>query len=413
MSRRIPLNEPECDVLEFKSRDALREPATIGREVVAMLNAGGGEVWIGIREERGVAKEIEDIDDPQAARRSLHDALIERIEPLPLADEVRVEIVADQGRHLLVVSVEARPERGPYDLLHRGGRHFVVRVGDRLRHLGRDEIRERFRNAVADDVERTDRVLRAREEELLREGSSILWLGFAPLAGSARLRLDRLLRREYLQDPAATGVRRSGYSVVAALQAAPLTSAPAIRKVRPERGTSRAVIGVEGVARLSISREAEVHFEAPLESVRSFTSIPEFENRRVVYPAALLEYIVSTFRLVGKMLGDDEAEEDGIWSSRPEQGMAVRLALVGVGGWILVPGRDDDLRLWQVLRNRVEPFPDPAFGLPSPEVFTLTALEREPDRCAWRLSGGLYEGFGYERQQVPYFDPARGTFRFP
>lgn len=412
MSRPLPLNKRESDVLEFKSREALREPFAIGREVVAMLNAAGGEVWIGLRDERGVAIEIEDIDDAEAARRSLLDALIARIEPPPLADEVRVEVV-DQGRKVLVVSVQPTPKRGPYDLLHHGGRHFLTRVGDRLRYLSRDEIREGFQETAEEGVERADRSLRAREEELLREGSATMWLGFAPLAGSPELRLDRLLRREYLRDPTATGVRRSGYSVVAALEAAPLTSTPIHREVRPERGTRWAVVEVVGVARLSVSREAEAHFEAPLESVRAFSSISEFENRRVLYPTALLEYAVSTFRLVGKMLGDNEAEEDGIWRARPEQGMAVRLALAGVQGWILVPGRDDDLHFWQVLRHRGEPFPDRTFVLPAPETFALAELEREPDRCAWRLLGALYEGFGYEREQVPYFDPASEVFRFP
>lgn len=410
MSRRIPLNRRESDLLEFKSRDALREPATIGREVVAMLNARGGEVWIGIREERGVAKEVEDIDDPDAAQRSLFDALIERIEPAP-EDEIAVEIVPAQGRHLLLVRVKPREGRGPYDLLHRGGRYFVIRVGDRLRHLGRDEIRERFRGSVEGGVESADRRLREREEALLRDGTSALWLGFAPLSGSPELRTDRLRGREYLGDPAATEVRRSGYSVVAAVQAAPLAGAPVIREFRP----TRAVVGVEGVARLAVSREAEIHFEAPLDSVRSFSSIRELEGHRVLYPAALLEYVVSTFRLVGRILADrDETPAGEIWKARlSERGMAVRLALVGAEGWILVPGRDDDLRLWQVLRNRLEPFPDPAFVLTAPEVFTSSELEHEPDRCAWRLLGRLYEGFGYEPEQVPYFDPATGTFRFP
>ena len=85
----------------------------------------------------------------------------------------------------------------------------------------------------------------------------------------------------------------------------------------------------------------------------------------------------------------------------------------GVEGWVLVPGRDDDLRFWQVLRHRVRGFPDPAFALPAPETFTLAALEREPDRCAGRLLGTLYEHFGHERDQVPYLDPASGLFRFP
>ena len=44
MTDRVPLGEKEDLHREFKSRDALKKPEIIAREVVAMLNADGGTV---------------------------------------------------------------------------------------------------------------------------------------------------------------------------------------------------------------------------------------------------------------------------------------------------------------------------------------------------------------------------------
>jgi len=55
MNTKIPIGQRENQQREFKSKDALRHLATVGRAVVAMLNSEGGDVWIGLREADGVA----------------------------------------------------------------------------------------------------------------------------------------------------------------------------------------------------------------------------------------------------------------------------------------------------------------------------------------------------------------------
>ena len=93
MAVEIPLGRVEDQHLELKSRDALKHPETIAREVVAMLNADGGEIWIGIREENGRAMEIEPVDDAEPAKERLWDHLVDSLEPALRHDEVRIELV--------------------------------------------------------------------------------------------------------------------------------------------------------------------------------------------------------------------------------------------------------------------------------------------------------------------------------
>ena len=57
--KRIPLGRHETSTLEFTQKDSLSHPESIGREIVGMLNSGGGEVWIGIKEQDGTAVSIE------------------------------------------------------------------------------------------------------------------------------------------------------------------------------------------------------------------------------------------------------------------------------------------------------------------------------------------------------------------
>ena len=81
MSRRVPLGRKEDFHLELKGRDALDDPEKIAREVVAFLNAEGGDVWVGLGEEAGRAVKVEPIPDPEREQRRLVDYLIETIEP--------------------------------------------------------------------------------------------------------------------------------------------------------------------------------------------------------------------------------------------------------------------------------------------------------------------------------------------
>jgi len=63
----------ENDRREFKEAEALRRPANIGREVVGFLNAGGGDIWIGVEEKEGRAVGFQQIADIDRSLISLRD----------------------------------------------------------------------------------------------------------------------------------------------------------------------------------------------------------------------------------------------------------------------------------------------------------------------------------------------------
>src|SRR6185295_20094854 len=83
--------------LEFKGIDALKDPEKIAREVVAMLNAQGGKVWVGLREEDGRAVAVEPIADPEREKGRLLNYLVDTIEPAISNSMVNIE-VQDQGQ---------------------------------------------------------------------------------------------------------------------------------------------------------------------------------------------------------------------------------------------------------------------------------------------------------------------------
>lgn len=81
MSALIPLGQKEGPRLELKGADVLKDPEKIAREIVAMLNAEGGEVWVGLREEGNRAVAVEEIADPEGEQRRLLDFLGDVVEP--------------------------------------------------------------------------------------------------------------------------------------------------------------------------------------------------------------------------------------------------------------------------------------------------------------------------------------------
>ena len=122
MDTKVPLGKREAERLEFKAAAALRNPFSISREVVAMLNARGGDIWIGLSEAGGLATEVENIPHAERARVDLLNHMIEVIEPRIVADEVKISSVEHSGRNLLRATVnrhaapgrpQASPEEGP------------------------------------------------------------------------------------------------------------------------------------------------------------------------------------------------------------------------------------------------------------------------------------------------------------
>ncbi len=227
----LPLGRREDQRLEFKGRDALGDLRDIAREVVAMLNATGGEIWIGIREAEGFAVAAEPLGKAGKERDRLNDHLVEVIEPAPSEKDVRLQVVpVGQGRgEVLKVSV-GRPERGeggerkPYALLGKqGSRKFLLRVGARIRPMEREEIFGaaglssrgfRVREGTG-RPEQAAQLLKEAREEVLRGEAGVFWIGIQP-EESLELDRDRVEKEKeilerILRDPRETGGRPGGW----------------------------------------------------------------------------------------------------------------------------------------------------------------------------------------------------------
>src|SRR5262249_10253523 len=134
----IPLGKEESTHLEFEDWQALATPGIIAREVVAMLNAGGGEIWI-VRQ-GGSPRAVDTAADAARGGRALKSYLQDNIEPSPAEEEIMVE-VDDSGKVLgLCLRLQPVGGRGPYAYLEGGGRHFLVRHGSHTRWMHRNEI---------------------------------------------------------------------------------------------------------------------------------------------------------------------------------------------------------------------------------------------------------------------------------
>ena len=175
-----------------------------------MLNADGGEVWVGLAEDRGVAVRVEPIAQVEFQVSRLLDHLVDVIDPAMVHDEIRVEAID----RVIRVTVKPRAENRPYSLKGKGGAvHFPVRIGDRIRPMTREEQRRAFSQEPRDpgSLQEAIESMLAEREELQRRGQEFLSVRLRPIPEvSLASRQDEMV--EMLMDPDATGNRRSGWT---------------------------------------------------------------------------------------------------------------------------------------------------------------------------------------------------------
>jgi schlafen family protein len=382
MSSPIPYGERENLHREFKSAEALKNPEIIGRAVVAMLNAEGGVVWVGLREEGERAVAIEPIPDPDREGRRLHDYLVDAIEPSPLGTEVAVEPQKDDQGAVLSVKVRPQPDRKPYALL-KGGRQFVIRVGARTRPMTRQEIFGASGYGGEKDSsreeERAAERLRRDRDEAQKGGKPLFWLGLEPAVEVTLDVQDRRLE-DCLRDPLLSGNRLAGWNFASA-------------EHRPIWKQGKLSTSPAEWRHVEIEQKGTLRFTAPLESLHWKGESQE------IWPYILLEYPISALRIAryvyeGKFVGNERVLGD--------------MALLGVRGWKLRSGSLGS-------GGRPKPYQD-ADDLvwPQPLVFQGEEIDREPDRCGFRLVERVYEAFGFRRDQIPKeFDQKSGRLILP
>jgi hypothetical protein len=394
----VPLGKREGLHLEFKAAEALKDPEKIAREVVAMLNAEGGEVWIGLREEDGVAVAVEEISDPEVRRQSLRDFLVETLEPSPSPQELDLDLVPSTKGSVLRLSIKPEPSRKPYALLRKVGRSFWIRIADRLRVMDREEIRESFRGSKPDagELRRAEDTLKSDLEALQREASrdrvGVFWLRILPVPPYS-LSLDALRDGNLLLDPRESENRRTGQTFFQA-------------GGRPHLQSGRVILGENDEAAFSIYRHEGLKLRLPLDK---FHAGHEPGASKPLYWLTLLETPVSIFRLLSKMLKTESLWEKPL--ARDEL-FVCSIALFDLEGWTLRPFSPNLHYIdgWgNYLLQNPRPSSDQDFILAKPLAFPLDEVRDHPDRCGFKLITRVYEAFGLGLNEMPReFDQKAG-----
>lgn len=368
MTGRVPLGEREGQRLEFKERDALANLFKLGRVVVAFLNSGGGTVWIGVREEDGIAVEVEGLDDAASKKNRLLDSLVDSIEPAPTPRELSITVVdSEEGDRLLRVDVSPDETRGLRHLKKGSARLFVERIDHRIRNLSWEEITDRVPAGRSrdDPLQRARQRLLEERKRFLETDADALWLRILAARELDRLDLRSDEIRDLLTDPAASGNRPHGWNPVNPYR-------------EPVRRQGRLVQGGA-----SIHRDGSLGLQLPLD-------VLDWKQERALYPYALLEYPVSMFRIARVLYRARLGDGDRIVAD---------LALSGLDGWKLRPYSPTAVGY---LVHKPASFEDD-FALLDPPSFDYEELAKTPDLCAVRLVEEIYEfaQFPVTRNDVP------------
>jgi hypothetical protein len=403
----IPLGKREDAHLEFKAAEALKDPEKIAREVVAMLNAGGGEVWVGLREEDGVAVVVEEIPEPEVSRQSLRDFLVSTVEPSPSIGEIEIDPISTARGSILRLLVKPDLSRKPYALVRKTGRSFWIRIADRLRVMDREEIREAFLGSkpATNALRRAEEILKVELDDLQKEASQdrtgIFWLRILPVPPFS-LDLGALKKSSLLLDPGETENRRTGKTFFQVYGP---------RGERPSLHAGRLMVGESDAAALSIYRHEGIKLRLPLEKLHAGH---EPGAPKPLHWLWLLELPVSVFRLLSKMI-----KAEAYWDNRlaPNTLFLCSIALFGLEGWTLRPFSP---RTYQVdewigyLHREPRSSSDQDFILANPLQFPVSEVRDCPDRCGFLLTSRVYEAFGFGPDQMPpEFDPKAGRLILP
>lgn len=374
------IGQREGQRLEFKGREKLDDREQLGLEVVAFLNAEGGDLYIGVREEDGRAVAIEGVEDVEGQIDKLANYLVDSVEPSPGAQELEMsrEVFGEEGP-IIRVGVSAGVN-GPYALTgKKGGRRFYTRFGARKRPMGREELAAAFAGSSRDEspVGKARRTLLVDRDELQQTPEEWFWVGIQP-AENAGLDLHESAFTRYLRDPEAIGVQRDLASFHVPFEPEPMQGRLVAWAIPFDRLVKETVLREDGGIRF----RSVIH----LLYQHAHGSSP-----RRINPEMLIGVPLSLFRLAAAALHG---------KLEPTDPLVVDLALLGVGREEarLMPGH------WRV------PGPGRSAGvfdegedltLIAPLEFTFGEFVEEPERCVFRLLRPVYESFGLREDAIP------------
>lgn len=369
------LGKPESDHLEYKREASLRDPGVIAREVVAMLNTGGGLIVIGVddlRVPRGVT-------DAAAASERLLQALLDLIEPR--VDTVTVRVVPIGDVEVIEVDVIGAGPRAIHAERRQGRYGFWQRVGSTTQPL-------RLHEALARHQRRTP--VESPDD----------W--FASLEGTEPVMVVRCLP----ETPRAVQAHALNERVLSPSNRALIRGREMAWDVlvddKPHSRARRWALGDRrGRQWLEVDLEtAAIRFEGR----RSFLEWkkPPYIPEPVIHPYPLVEGTVSFLRLAGTV-----ARELGLHGP-----VDCELGLWAVQGWRLGPYRPGTVD-WEMSPARWQPALEENTAPAAKHRSSWGELAQTPDPHARALLEQIYAWFGYDDPKyVPFWSEGARRFDF-
>lgn len=378
MTETVPFGEAAGPNLAFEAVGALQQPERIAREVVAMLNTDGGDLWVGLEEMSGRAARATPVDHD--ARRRVLDILVQFVEPAIGEDTCEVTEVPVEGGAVLRVRVRADASGRPYALVRQGAREFVMRTSDRMRPMSREELETLLRETPppSADLSRARRSLIERRDSHLSPG---LWVGVA-FAPAAHLKLEPSAERIL---SALRGVSSRSDGAQTAFHLLSRYGQPVLGagEVEIETPHHSLLLRESGSSDLHVSAD---RLRGRVHGVGG--------DDRAIDPNVLINYGAALTRLYGTLIQQD------LLVVSPESGVLLDAALRGVQGARMA----DPAPSYGIIgRERSLPGSDPDLVFEGPMELPARELTERPDRCAFLLISRIYHAFGLESDAIPYY----------
>lgn len=398
------IGERESQRLEFKAAELLRTPAgrrKLLRAIAGMLNAGGGQLLVGLREQDGALAGLDPLtDDDRKHEGSLRDALLDAIEPRIEPNECDLAWLPAPGGSVLEIRVHPRqpPQHPPFCMRDGDSRIYLKRVGDRLRVMTYAELQAGHPDQLA---EQESWFTKACEEaagwfaDAAKRPSFLLVLGLQPLDGRKELRLPENAP-ELLNRPPDPIARPDGWSFV--------TAFPGTGKWA--RGGKELASGYDeqGYRQIRANHAGLFAFRTLLEHLQ--WDIPENWRRQrpdaagMLYPYALVETTVSLLRLAAELWKEHLHDAD----------LHAHLQMTHTKGWLLPHCGPHNLAYlhldhWHKI--------DANTITSGPHRMPAESFRERADAFAHALLTDVYAEFDYDPKHIPCFDPATGSFQPP
>lgn len=390
------IGTPEGQRLEFKGAASMRNPKgrrKIAKEVVAMLNAQGGNLWVGIAEDGDRMIGLEPFGEEDSHHEvALKDTLLDLIEPRGGAFEV--QRVAVPGGWIVAISISPT-QKTPISCLREGdNRLFVKRHEDRIRGMEFHEIHQMMNSLSAEPsrdphLESLEKALSLKTEFIFKEGYFLFASIHSGNSEYPNLPADLTDR---IHDFARNSCRQHGWSF-------PILTPSGEGEAHWVKHGKLLVSGIPSSTfrLMEISKEGWACFSMGIENLQWGVPVDFLQAhptaRGLINPLPFIEYTNSAVRILPIL-----------WPEAFKQGnveIKITLALNNVRGWVLPPYAQDILGYHHPL-NPWKEFQE-SKDLAITKSTWASSVDENPDAVTFQLVEEIYREFGHDPKVIPFF----------